>query len=93
MRFEIKAGSQPNVKSGTSTKTGQAYSIREQEAWLSLNGELRRVNVRLGREQAAYPPGSYVLDESSFTVGKYGDLAIGRVVLKPAQAAVAGKAA
>lgn len=82
MHFEIKPGSNASVKSGT-RRDGRAYSIREQECWLHSNGEIRKVTVPLSREQEAYKPGIYELDDQSFEVGRFGQLEIGRAVLRP----------
>lgn len=78
-----------DTKSGTS-KRGQAYSIREQTGFAQLGDEVRKVTVGLGREQPVYPPGVYVVDDSSFTTDQYGQLVVGRLVLKPVAASVPG---
>jgi hypothetical protein len=71
-----------DTKSGTS-KRGQAYSIREQTGFAQLGDEVRKLTISLGREQAVYAPGVYSLDDSSFTTDLYGQLVVGRLVLKP----------
>jgi len=88
MRFEIKPGTNATVQSGT-RKDGKAFSLRVQEAWLHSGGEIRRIRLTLNREQEAYAPGFYVLDESSFGVNRWGDLEIRFVKLKVAPAAAA----
>ncbi|PZS73769.1 hypothetical protein A7X76_20780 [Stenotrophomonas maltophilia] len=50
---------------------------------------------RLGLDdaQAPYPPGDYVVDASSFNVGQYGDLIVGRrLMLVPVAAAATAPA-
>jgi hypothetical protein len=77
-----------DTKSGTS-KRGQAYSIREQTGFAQLGEETRKVTIGLGREQLVYAVGVYVVDDSSFTTDQYGQLVVGRLVLKPVGAASA----
>lgn len=76
------------VKSGTS-KRGQAYSIREQIGYAHIGDEVRKIIIGLGRDQPVYAPGQYVVDDSSFTTDHYGQLVVGRLVLKAVAAAVA----
>jgi len=74
--------SQINGKSGV-------FQSSSQDAWLDLpSGERRKVRVRLQRDAKPYQSGSYVVSDESFTVGKYGDLEIGQLVLVPAPVAV-----
>lgn len=68
-----------SVKSGTSKKTGNNYSIREQEG----SGENSRfrtpVRLTLGDQQAAYEPGVYELDyEKALQVDRYGGISLVR---------------
>lgn len=94
MHIEIRPGSGATEQKGTSKKTGNAYSIRTQEGWAILqSGEVRKVKLTLNREQNAYEPGVYDLDEASFAINNWGELAIGRVVLKPRQKASAARVA
>ena len=83
MHIEIRQGSTAQEQTGTSRSSGKPYSIRTQEAWAQFNGETRRVKLTLGREQPAYAEGVYDLDDASFEVNRWGEFAIGRVVLKP----------
>lgn len=93
MHFEVRQGSVAQTQSGTiknGPKAGKPYSIRFQEVWAILSsGEVRKVRVNLNNEQAAFAPGVYDLDDSSFTVGRFGDLGIGFVNLIPRKAAAA----
>ena len=74
-----------DVRSGTS-KNGQPYSIRNQNAWLH-NGKKypTEFKVRLQDGQVAYPVGKYTVDPSSFYVDQYGSLSL-RTVLQPVKA-------
>jgi hypothetical protein len=68
---------------------GRESVFREQEGWMQLNGETRRVRIPLGRERAAYAAGRYTVDEASFGVNQWNDLMIARLVLKPVAASSA----
>jgi hypothetical protein len=69
------------TKSGTS-KRGAPYSIREQVGFAQLGEEVRKITISLGREQLVYAPGTYVVDDTSFTTDQFGSLVVGRLVLK-----------
>lgn len=78
-----------NEKSGVSRKTGQAYTLRQQAAVLALGKyDMRPFTLTLSRDQAAYEPGQYALDGSSFKVDDFGELRLGRVRLVKVVAAV-----
>jgi len=79
MKVEIKS-TQTTEKSGTSAK-GRPYSIREQEAWCTLDGEYRRLRVGLEDGAAPYAVGQYQVAESSFAINQYGSLEVARVRL------------
>lgn len=79
-KIEVKSTA-VTEKNGTSAK-GKAYSIKEQEAWATINGEYRRLRVALADGAAPYAVGVYDLAESSFMVNQYGGLEFGRVVLE-----------
>lgn len=72
------------VKSGTSARTGNPYSIREQDVWAYLSGRdgkalphPQRVRITLDDSQTEpYPVGEYVLDPASIYVGDYSQLQI-----------------
>lgn len=73
------------TRSGVSAKSGKAYNLREQSAYLH-NGKKypTAFTIMLQDSQPPYPLGRYELDDSSFLVGGYGDLQI-RPVLKLVQ--------
>jgi len=81
MKIEVKSTA-TTEKSGTS-KTGRAYTIREQEAWVSLNGEYRRLRFALKDGANAYPVGEYTLGEGSFVINQFGGLEVVRLELAP----------
>jgi hypothetical protein len=77
------------TRSGTSKK-GQPYSMRSQEAWAhtvnqsgNLNPYPEKITITLEGDQAAYQPGAYQLMPASLYVGDYGSLRLGRPVLAP----------
>ncbi|MBA0420031.1 DNA-binding protein [Stenotrophomonas maltophilia] len=76
-------------------KDGSTMVFREQSAAIMKDGEDFPHPFRLGLDdtQAPYPPGDYVVDASSFNVGQYGDLIVGRrlmlVPVAPAATATA----
>jgi len=77
-------------KAGTSTRTGKAYSIREQDAWAYLfdrqgaaDPHPTKIRLNLEDDQLPYPKGMYVLDKTSFFVDRYGQLTIGRMNIAP----------
>jgi hypothetical protein len=76
------------TKSGTSRKTGQGYSIREQTGYAHIGEEVRKITLSLGREQSVYAVGGYIVDDASFTTDNFGGLVVGRLVLKPLAAQV-----
>lgn len=67
MRVEIKAADVA-VKSGTSKRTGKAYSIREQVGWLHVAGEPypQRFSLQLEDDNPGYPPGLYETEGELF---------------------------
>ncbi len=76
------------IKSGTAqareiqTKNGRK-EIAEQVGFIEHDDEVRKVRIpiRIDEGQAPYPPGSYTLAASSFTVGKFHDIEINRYEL------------
>jgi len=70
-------------RSGVSQRTGKPYTIREQSAYAYLGGiypQLFKLNLQDG--QNPYGAGKYQLHTSSLEVNRYGNLAIGRVLLE-----------
>ena len=62
---------------------GKKFEVVSQNAFLETeDGQRRKFVIKLGRGVSAYRAGSYSLGGDSFTVGKYGDLTLGRVVLE-----------
>lgn len=88
IRVEVSS-STVETKSGTSSRTGKSYSIREQECWVHTTdkqGQVRphpeRAVVPLDDNQAPYPVGSYFICPSSVYVGRFGMVGI-RLRLRP----------
>lgn len=86
IRIEIETV-KTSTRSGTSQRTGNAYSITEQPALLFREGERYpdKISITLADGQGAYPVGQYTLDDSSFSVSRFGGLEV-RPVLKPVPA-------
>lgn len=78
-----------NEKSGNSVKTGRPYRIREQEVYVYLvdDGGVEKkfpTAMRIGLEEAPpYEPGEYLLSPACLYVGKFDQLVVGRITLKP----------
>jgi len=65
---------------------GPSFNFNEQNAAIMKDGEdfPHPFRIRLDDGQPPYPAGEYTVDGSSFVVGQYGDLQMGRrVVLVP----------
>ena len=60
-------------REGVSTK-GKPYSIRSQEnIFVELNGEVRKVPINLADDASAFAPGQYTIDPSKLLmVGRFG---------------------
>lgn len=78
IRVEIQSAV-VETKAGISAKSGKSYSIREQECYiytLGRDGKPRphpeRAVVSLEDDQQPYPPGNYIMDDSSVYVGRFG---------------------
>lgn len=72
-----------NEKRGTSAKTGKAYCIREQEAWVTTydregkqQPHPQKFNLTLDDDQKPYELGNYIIDPASIYVDRFGQLAI-----------------
>lgn len=74
--LEIKS-TEVTEKSGTSAKTGKAYSIRSQDAFADVNGEYRRITLNLENNAPAFPVGNYEFICPCY-VASFGQLAISR---------------
>lgn len=98
IRIEVKS-TEVRTISGTS-KTGNPYCIRDQEAYaytVGRDGQPRpypeRVSLQLEDNQAPIEPGNYTLSPASLYVGDYGRLMLGRPQLVKVPAVAAAKAA
>jgi hypothetical protein len=87
------------TKNGIS-KVGKPYTIREQSGFAHLvgkDGQAQKypqgIRVNLEDDQAAFPVGMYELAASSLYVGKFGQLAIGRIQLRALTASAMRSAA
>lgn len=78
MKIEVKS-SEVKVKSGNAKRTGNPYTIREQEAYLHIQGAAypERCVLNLEEGQEAYAPGIYETGNELY-VGDFGRLAISR---------------
>lgn len=77
-RIEILSA-EVETKSGTSTRTGKPYAIREQAAALHTTGKKypEACRIGLGRDQQPYAPGMYDIG-APLTVGDFESLRINR---------------
>lgn len=90
--IEIKSD-QVTSKTGLSKRTGQNYSMREQEAWAFLIGQQdgrqqpfpTRIILTLDDNQIPFSVGSYNLDPASIFVGQFYRLSLGKLKLVPVQ--------
>lgn len=92
IKIEINSA-EVRVKAGTSARTGQPYSIREQDGWAHTcdrqgkpNQYPVRCTITLGDQQAPYAPGAYMLAPESLYTNRFNQLEIAPV-LKPINAA------
>lgn len=82
--IEIRDGDTVRIQSGTSKRTGKAYSIRKQEAWYHDKKAPypSRIEVNLEDGQPAYVAGLYIVDfDHSVYVDRFGSLQLGRLIL------------
>lgn len=78
MRIEVKSVD-VKVKEGTSKRTGRAYSIREQVAYLHVSGEAYPIRCVLQVEDGQEPYGVGVYETADeLRVGDFGRLAVSR---------------
>lgn len=100
LKVEIES-SEVTTKSGTS-KQGKPFSLREQSGYvytLDDKGTPQKhpqtFKFIIDGEQPPYAPGMYSLDMTCLYVGRFGQLEVGHIKLKPAVTAAqyaAGKA-
>lgn len=77
----------PVTRTITGKRDGKSYTFITQDARVALNGEIRRIEVRLGPEQVPYAVGKYTIADASFRVNNFGVLTLGdRLQLVPAPA-------
>lgn len=85
MKIEIANVSVRN-QSGTSQRTGKAYSMEKQEAYLHLEGQPYPVKFEFTLAQGATPfqKGFYTVTDKSFIVDRFGSLGLaGQLELVP----------
>jgi hypothetical protein len=97
IKIEIES-TEVQERTGSSSKTGKPYRIREQDAWgyfHDADGRLQRhpqkIRITLGDTENPYQPGVYHLAPESFYPDRFGQISV-RARLK-AVAASAPKAA
>lgn len=93
MKIEVKS-SAVETRSGVS-KQGKPYSVRNQNVYWHKTGEPYPFKVQISLEdgQEPYSPGFYTLSESSYKIGRFGDLEIDRFNLKLIPAPVSAASA
>jgi hypothetical protein len=72
----------------TRARDNKQFTFREQDGFIDLGDERRKVRVSLADDQAAYAPGVYEILDTSFGVSRFGDLEVSRLALKPITASV-----
>lgn len=84
-RIEVKSTALQNI-SGVSSRTGKAYSMNKQNAWVHL-GEDFPEKIELNVEEGKpYAVGMYTLADSSFFVDKNRNLSVRPVLVAIAPA-------
>lgn len=72
LRITIEANDKLTEMSGVSGKTGKAYSIRRQPAYM-WTGKAHPVPIEINlNDQPAYAPGEYTFAASSYRLGARG---------------------
>lgn len=77
MKIEI-ANVNVRNQSGTSQRTGKAYSMNKQEAYLHLDGQPYPVRFEFNLAEGAQPyqKGFYTVNDKSFIVDRFGSLGV-----------------
>ena len=95
MRIEIKSDKVQEI-SGIAKLSQKPYLIRKQSGYAYVVDEAGQpqpypesIDINLDREQPAYPPGVYLVLDSSFYVGDFKSLTIGKLRLQSIEAAKA----
>lgn len=78
LKIEIEKDSPVTTRSGVSKLTQQPYSLREQEGWVRIGREVRRVSLTLSDSAQPYAAGLYIMADTSFQVSRYGQLELAR---------------
>lgn len=101
MKIEVRSAFVAERDQPFTNKKGaqEVAHFRDQSAWAYVtdpNGQPSpypiAMSISLEKDQAPWPVGSYILDESSLYIGKFNKLQVGKIKLK-AIAASAQKAA
>lgn len=75
LTFEVKT-EEVNEKRGTSPRTGKAYVIREQAAYIDI-GKAYPVEVKLGlNDLAPFKPGVYEIGAQCLYVQRFGEVGL-----------------
>lgn len=73
--IEVKS-TQVNEKRGTAQRTGKAYVIREQAAYMDM-GKAYPVEVKINLDDLApFEPGIYAVGPECFYVQRFGDVGV-----------------
>ena len=84
IKVEIKPSQVTVITRNGTSKSGQAFSINEQKAYIYLGGDYpQEFKLNLEQGQPPYSAGFYELHESSIFVGDYSKLRIGNIMLVP----------
>ena len=70
-------------RSGVARATNKPYCFFEQEAWVELNGEVRRIKIAHDKPEQAYAAGVYFVSGGSMFVDGFSSLKLGRLKLVP----------
>ena len=77
------------VSERTGTNAKGAWSLRTQQGILVIGPFRYPLEIALDRGQGSFSKGSYVVDDTTFSVDNYSRMVVKRLVLKPAAAVVA----
>lgn len=81
------ASTQVQTRAGTSQRTGKAYTINEQAAYMHI-GQPYPVQIKINLEngQPPYQPGNYDLHPQSFSADRFGGISVRPLlVARPAE--------
>jgi len=78
----FKEDEQVDVREGVSSKSGKPWKMQSQVVYAHVKGKFPvRTSVPILDGEQHYPAGKYELDSSSFEVGDFDRLGLGREVL------------